>query len=76
MSNPDLQQVLAEKKDLENNLKTLTNEVEFLSNKNADFLKELRTKDFYDVYRQQSEELNKLREAHTLLISMIHSKEV
>ena len=68
--------MLSEKRDLENNLKTLTNEVEFLSQKNAEFLKELKAKDFYDVYRQQSEELNKLREAHTLLISMIHSKEV
>lgn len=52
MRSPDLHQMAAEKKDLENNLKTLTNEVEFLSKKNEDFLKELKTKNFYDVYRQ------------------------
>lgn len=52
MRHPDMHQAIAEKKDLENNLRTLTNEVEFLSKKNADFLKELKTKDFYAVYRQ------------------------
>jgi hypothetical protein len=52
MRHPDMHQIIAEKKDLENNLRTLTNEVEFLSKKNADFLKELKTKDFYAVYRQ------------------------
>jgi len=56
---------------LQTTLKVLTEEVEFLSKKNETFLKELRNKDFYDAYRQQSEELTKLREAHALLINMI-----
>ena len=57
-------------------MKTLMNEVEFLSKKNEQFLKELKTNDFYSVYRQQNEELTKLREAHALLINMIHSKDI
>ena len=52
------------------------NEVEFLSKKNEQFLKELKTNDFYSVYRQQNEELTKLIEAHALLINMIHSKDI
>jgi hypothetical protein len=35
------------------------------------FLRELKNKDFYDAYKQQSEELTKLREAHAMLINMI-----
>jgi len=57
-------------------LKTLTEEVEFLSRKNEIFLKELKTKDYYTAYKQQNEELTKLREAHTLLINMIGAKDI
>jgi hypothetical protein len=50
--------------------------VEFLSRKNELFLKELKTKDYYAAYKQQNEELTKLREAHTLLINMIGTKDI
>jgi hypothetical protein len=67
---------MEEKMNLQNTLKVLTDEVEFLSKKNEGFLKELKRKDFYDVYKSQSEELTKLREAHALLINLIHTKDV
>lgn len=47
-----------------------------MSKKNEHFLKELRTKDFYSAYKQQNDELTKLRDAHALLIKMIHSKDI
>ena len=47
-----------------------------MSKKNERFLAELKNKDFYSAYRQQNEELTKLREAHALLINMIQAKEV
>jgi hypothetical protein len=37
------------------------------------FLKELKTKDFYSTYKECLDELNKLREAHTVLIGMIQN---
>jgi hypothetical protein len=37
------------------------------------FLRELKTKDFYSTYKDCLEELNKLREAHTILIGMIQN---
>lgn len=54
-------------------LQTLSEEVEFLSKANESFLKELRIKDFYGTYKQTVDELNKLREAHTVLIGMIQN---
>lgn len=54
-------------------MQNLTAEVEFLSNKNEMFLRELKTKDFYSTYKDCVEELNKLREAHTVLIGMIQN---
>lgn len=69
--NPEMKQLMEDRNNLQNTLKILTEEVEFLSKKNELFLKELKHKDFYDVYKQQAEELTKLREAHTSLINMI-----
>lgn len=68
--------MLQEKFNLQRTLKTLTEEVEFLSRKNEIFLKELKTKDYYGAYKQQNDELTKLREAHTLLINMIGTKDI
>ncbi|CDW91709.1 60s ribosomal protein l14-like protein [Stylonychia lemnae] len=73
---PDMLLLLNEKQNLQNTLRILTEEVEFLSKKNEKFLKELKQKDFYDAYKNQSEELMKLREAHALLIKMIQSKDL
>lgn len=43
---------MQEKLNLQRTLKTLTDEVEFLSRKNEIFLKELKTKDYYGAYKQ------------------------
>ncbi len=67
---------MEERNDLQNTLKTLTEEVEFLSNANQKFLKELQMKEFYEAYKQQNEELTKLREAHAIVIDLIRAKEV
>ena len=56
---------------MQTTLQNLTAEVEFLSNKNEAFLRELKIKDFYQTYKDSVEELTKLREAHTILIGMI-----
>ncbi len=42
---------MAEKVSLHHTLKTLSDEVEFLSKKNESLLKDLKTKDFYGAYR-------------------------
>lgn len=50
----------------------LSQEVEYLSSKNIEFLEDLKRKDsFYEIHRQSLDELTKLREAHGQLISMI-----
>lgn len=67
---------MEEKLVLQNTLKVLTEEVEFLSMRNENFLKELKKQDYYSAYKQQNEELTKLREAHTLLINMIGTKDI
>jgi hypothetical protein len=55
----------------------LTEEVEALSKRNEEFLRELKQKhDFYAPYKECQEELRKLREAHGLLISMIQSQQL
>lgn len=52
----------------------LSQEVEYLSNINMQFLEDLKKKDgFYETYRQTVEELEKLREAHGVLITMIRN---
>ena len=58
---------------MQTTLQNLTAEVEFLSNKNEAFLRELKIKDFYQTYKDSVEELTKLREAHTILIGMIQN---
>ena len=70
---PEYEQLLQEKQSLQITLQTLSEEVEFLSKKNEMFLKELNTKDFYQTYKDCLDELNKLREAHTILIGMIQN---
>lgn len=56
---------------------SLSQEVELLSSKNIEFLNDLRKKDsFYDSYRESVDELNKLREAHGVLISMIKNHHI
>ena len=51
---------------------TLSQEVEYLSDRNAKLLNDLKRKEpLYDVYVNNSEELIKLKQAHTVLISMI-----
>ncbi len=54
----------------------MTDEVEFLSRKNEKFLRELQTREYYQAYKEQNEELTKLREAHAILIDLIRTKEV
>lgn len=66
--------LLKEKQALEATLMNLTEEVESLSKRNQEFLRELKAKhDFYGPYKDCQDELRKLREAHALLISMIQS---
>jgi len=72
---PDFQQILQEKQNLQLTLRSLTEEVELLSKKNESFLRELKQKDFYDTYRKQGEELQKLREAHSQLINLIQTQD-
>jgi hypothetical protein len=56
---------------------SLSQEVESLSSKNIEFLNDLRRKDtFYNSYRETMDELNKLREAHGILISMIKNHHI
>jgi len=56
---------------------SLSQEVESLSSKNIEFLNDLRKKDsFYNSYREAVDELNKLREAHGTLISMIKNHHI
>jgi len=56
---------------------TLSQEVEYLSVRNSKLLTDLKRKEpLYDVYVKTSEELIKLRQAHTVLISMIQSENI
>jgi hypothetical protein len=56
---------------------SLSQEVESLSSKNIEFLNDLRRKDtFYNSYRETMDELNKLREFHGILISMIKNHHI
>ena len=48
--------------------------MEYLSAKNIEFLNDMKKKDgFYSTYRETVNELNKLREAHGVLISLIRN---
>lgn len=68
--------LIEEKNSLECTLLSLSEEVEFLSQKNEQFLRELQNKDFYEDYKAVSEELNQLRKAHLSLIDLIEGKEI
>jgi chromosome segregation ATPase len=48
----EVRELVAEKVSLQHTLKTLSDEVEFLSKKNEVLLKDLKTKDFYGAYRE------------------------
>ena len=63
--------LIKEKHQLQTTLSTLSEEIEFLSKKNEEFLKALKVKDFYQAYKEATDELTKLREAHAILIGMI-----
>jgi hypothetical protein len=52
-------------------------EIDLLSNKNIQFLADLKRRDpFYNSYRQTTNELEKLREAYASLISMIKNHHI
>ena len=68
--------LVQEKLSLQETLKAMSEEVECLSKKNENFLKELKKRDFYQAYKQTTEEQMKLREAHAILINMISTKEL
>ncbi|TNV77927.1 hypothetical protein FGO68_gene12296 [Halteria grandinella] len=69
--------ILTREKALEQTLMSLTEEVETLSQRNEEFLRDLRARhDFYGAYQESQDELRKLREAHALLISMIQSQQL
>jgi hypothetical protein len=55
----------------------LSQEVEYLSRRNQQMLNDLKKKDpFYETYVKVSDELTKLRQAHTILISMVQNKHI
>ena len=61
-----------EKNKMQQTILTLSQEVEYLSVRNSKLLTDLKRKEpLYDIYVKTSEELIKLRQAHTVLISMI-----
>ena len=68
--------LIEEKNSLECTLVSLTEEIEFLSQKNEEFLKELKNKDFYSDYKATYDELNQLKKAHISLIDLIEGKEI
>lgn len=68
--------LIEEKNSLECTLLSLSEEVEFLSQKNEEFLKHLQSKDFYEEYKASTEELAQLRKAHVSLIDLIEGKEI
>jgi hypothetical protein len=68
--------LIEEKNSLERTLISLSEEVEFLSQKNEKFLKELHKKDFYEEYRSVNEELSQLQKSHVSLIDLIEGKEI
>lgn len=66
-----------EKNKMQQTILTLSQEVEYLSVRNSKLLTDLKRKEpLYDIYVKTSEELIKLRQAHTVLISMIQSENI
>jgi len=68
--------LIEEKSSLECTLVSLSEEVEFLSQKNEQFLSDLKNKNFYGEYQSVQEELNQLRKSHLSLIDLIEGKEI
>jgi nucleoside-triphosphatase THEP1 len=68
--------IIDEKRCLETTLKSLSSEVEELSQKNEEFLAALRKKDFYIDFSNANRELNSLRDTHMLLINLIENNEL
>lgn len=67
----------AEKSKMQETIIALSQEVEYLSTKNIEFLQDLKKRDsFYSTYRETMDELGKLREAHGILISMIKNHHI
>eukprot|EP00350_Pseudokeronopsis_sp_OXSARD2_P005254 CAMPEP_0170544950 /NCGR_PEP_ID=MMETSP0211-20121228/3519_1 /TAXON_ID=311385 /ORGANISM="Pseudokeronopsis sp., Strain OXSARD2" /LENGTH=61 /DNA_ID=CAMNT_0010848727 /DNA_START=534 /DNA_END=719 /DNA_ORIENTATION=- len=54
----------------------MSQEVELLSKKNEEFLEQLKMKEFYQPYKASMEELQKLRQAHAILIGMIQNQQL
>ena len=74
-ANPNLWQL--EKNQMQSTILTLSEEVEYLSVKNQKMLQDLRRKDsFYETYVKTTDELTKLRQAHTILISLIKTNKL
>ena len=67
----------AQKRQLQETITAISGEVDYLTTKNNEYLTDLRAKEpFYDSYRAALDELNKLREAHGILISMIKNHHI
>ena len=62
--------LVEEKMSLESTLLSLSEEVEFLSQKNEQFLKDLLKRDFYEEYKGTNEELENFRKIHFSLLNM------
>lgn len=74
--NKEKSTLVYEKNELEQTLKTLSAEVEELSETNETFLQGLRQKDYYLDFKTANEELNQLRDAHILLINLIENQDL
>mmetsp|Transcript_37028 Transcript_37028/g.27371 ORF Transcript_37028/g.27371 Transcript_37028/m.27371 type:complete len:96 (+) Transcript_37028:426-713(+) len=72
----DIEALIQEKVQLTSTLQTMSQEVELLSKKNEQFLEQLKMKEFYQPYKNSVEELQKLRQAHAILIGMIQNQQL
>ena len=67
----------SERQQMQGTIINLSQEVDLLSQKNIEFLADLKSKDpCYQSYRSTLDELNLLREAHGTLISMIKTNQI
>ena len=66
-----------QKRQLQETIQAISGEVDYLTTKNNEYLTDLQSKEpFYDSYRAALDELNQLREAHGILISMIKNHHI
>lgn len=70
------QQLVEEKLSLQSTIVSLTDEIESLSVKNEEFLSHLCKQDFFHEYKNAKEELQTLKNAHTILINMIKDEDL